>query len=61
MKEGDIVLVVDPDTPRRKSKVGRVVAVHPGADGLVRVVDVKIGGSTYRRSISRILQLEFNS
>jgi hypothetical protein len=59
LKEGDIVLVVDPDTPRRNWKVGRIVGVHPGGDGLVRVVDVKVGDCTYRRSISRISRLEF--
>ena len=59
LKEGDIVLVVDPDTPRRNWKVGRIVGVHPGGDGLVRVVDVKVGDCTYRRSISRISLLEY--
>ena len=59
VKEGDIVLVIDPSTPRRNWKVGRIVGVHPGGDGLVRVVDVKVGDTTYRRAISRISQLEF--
>jgi hypothetical protein len=59
LKEGDIVLVIDPDSPRRYWKVGRIVGVHPGDDGLVRVVDVRVGDCTYRRSISRISRLEF--
>jgi hypothetical protein len=57
-KEGDIVLVIDPEASRRDWKIGRIVDVYPGSDGLVRVVDVKVGDSTYRRSISRIAQLE---
>ena len=57
LKDGDVVLVIDSDTPRRNWKVG--VGVHPGGDGLVRVVDVKVGDCTYRRSISRISRLEF--
>jgi hypothetical protein len=52
-------VVVDPDSPRRNWKVGSIVGVHPGGDGLVRVVDVKVGDCTYRRSISRISRLEF--
>jgi hypothetical protein len=59
LKEGDIVLVVDPDSPRRNWKDGRIVGVHPGDDGLVRVVDVNVGDYTYQRSISRFSRLEF--
>ncbi|CAB4038030.1 Hypothetical predicted protein [Paramuricea clavata] len=41
LKEGNIVLVVDPDTPRRNWNVGRIVGVNPSGDGLVRVVRIE--------------------
>lgn len=56
---GDVVLVIDPDAPRRDWKLGRIEAVHPGKDGLVRVVDVRTKGGVKRRPISRISPLEF--
>ena len=54
-----MVLVIDPDAPRRDWKLGRIEAVHPGKDGLVRVVDVRTKGGVKRRPISRISPLEF--
>ena len=52
------MLVIDPDAPRRDWKLGRIEAVHPGKDGLVRVVDVRTKGVVKRRPISRISPLE---
>lgn len=42
LKEDDVVVVIDPDARRRDLKVGRIVRTYPGAEGLVRVVDVKV-------------------
>ena len=47
---GDVILVIEPDVPRRHWKLGRIEAVYPGRDGLVRVVDVRTGGVVKRRS-----------
>lgn len=55
---GDLVLVIEPDTPRRDWKLGRIEAVYPGKDGLVRVVDFRTKGVVKRRPISRISPLE---
>jgi len=55
---GDLVLVIDPDAPKRDWKLGRIEAVYPGKDGLVRVVDVRTKGVVKRRPISRISPLE---
>ena len=58
LTNGDVVLVVDPDTPRGKWPLGRISAVHPGGDGKVRVVDVRLqGGKLLRRAIGRICPL----
>ena len=58
IKVGDVVLVIEPDVPRRNWKLGRIEAVYPGRDGLVRVVDVRTGGAVKRRPISRLSPLE---
>ena len=55
---GDLVLVIDPDAPRRDWKLGLTEAVYPGKDGLVRVVDVRTKGVVKRRPISRLSPLE---
>jgi hypothetical protein len=61
VKEGDMVLVIEPGTPRRQWRLGKIERVHPGADGSVRVVDVKVGDKIYRRSIGRVSPLEFQT
>ena len=33
MKENDVVLAVDPDTPKGKWLLGRVLEIFPGTDG----------------------------
>lgn len=58
MKVGDIVLEIDPKTPWRTWKIGRIEEVFPGQDGLVRVVDVQIGGRVMRRPIHKLSPLE---
>ena len=39
-------------------KIGRIEAVYPGQDGLVRVVDMGTGESVVRRPITRLSPLE---
>ena len=55
---GDVVLFIESNIPRRHWKLGRIEAVYPGRDGLVRVVDVRTGGVVKRRPISRVSPLE---
>jgi hypothetical protein len=55
---GDAVLVADPNLPRGKWTFGRVTAVHPGQDRLVRVVTVKTENGSYLRNIHRLCLLE---
>jgi hypothetical protein len=61
VKEGDMVLVIEPGTPRRQWRLGKIERVYPGADGSVRVVDVKVGDKIYRRSIGCVSPLEFQT
>ena len=51
VKKGDMVLAIDPGTPRRQWKLGKIEAVYPGKDGNVRVVDVRENDKIYRRSL----------
>ena len=59
LKPGDIVLVLSPDTPRANWPLGRIVRVHPGRDGHVRVATVQIGNAEIKRPIVRFCPLEF--
>jgi hypothetical protein len=59
LKVGDVVLVVDPNAKRGDWPLGRVTQVYPAKDGLVRVVEVKVGKSIYKRPIHRLCPLEF--
>ena len=61
VNKGDVVLVIEANTPRSQWKIGRIVEIHPGNDGFVRVVDEKTVDGTYRRPISRISPLDFSS
>ena len=58
MKAGDIVLIVDENTPRGQWPLGIVTNVKPGRDGLVRSVQVRVGHSTKVRPITKLCLLE---
>ncbi|XP_052218275.1 uncharacterized protein LOC127835894 [Dreissena polymorpha] len=51
---GVVVLVVDPEQPRGRWPLGRIVEIFPGDDGHVRAVSVRIGQSVLKRSITRL-------
>jgi len=46
------------NTARGHWPLGRVEAVHPGRDGHVRVVDVRIGDSLFVRAVTSLRPLE---
>jgi hypothetical protein len=54
LKADDIVLIVDPDTPRGRWLLGRVTKVFHSPDWHVRIIDVQVGRSVFRRLISRL-------
>ena len=58
--EGDIVLVVDPHLPRGHWQLGRVLEIHSGKDGHVRVARVKVGQNALTRPITKLCPLEFS-
>ena len=51
---GDVVILHDDNLTPSKWPMGKIVEVHPGRDGLVRVVQVKTSSGIYKRPISKI-------
>ncbi len=54
---GDIVLVQDETRVQRTWPLGRIIAVYPGDDDLIRVVKILRNGKTYTRAINRLVLL----
>lgn len=52
---GDVVLVTEPNLPRAKWRLGRIVHIHPTRDGRPRSIDVKLTNGTIaeKRSVGR--------
>ena len=46
------MVVIDSNAARKDLKVGRIVRKYPGEDGLVRVVDVKVGDRILKRLVT---------
>ena len=58
LEADDLVLLVDPSLLKRGQwPLGRVIEVHPGRDGPVRVATVRTSTGTYVRPITKICQL----
>ena len=55
---GELVLVVDEDLKRGKWPLARVTRVMPGADGVVRVAEVKTKSGVYTRPMTKLIRLE---
>lgn len=53
LKIGDVVILTDDSLPTRWT-MARIVDVHPGPDGIVRVVTLRTVSSEFKRSISKI-------
>lgn len=53
----DLVLLKEDNLPPTKWKLARIIDVHPGSDGLVRVVTLKTSDGVYQRNITKICQL----
>lgn len=53
----DLVLIKDINISPSNWPLARVTEIHPGADGLVRVVTVRTSNSTLKRSITKVCPL----
>ena len=54
----ELVLLGDDDTKQGKWPLARITNVMPGADGIVRVVEVRTKDGTYKRPVTKLLKLE---
>jgi hypothetical protein len=61
LQDGDLVLVLDDETPRGRWPLGRITEVHYGRDGLVRSVKVFTRGIVLTRPINKLCFLEHQS
>jgi len=58
LKIGEIAIIRDENTPPTKWKLGRVVNVHPGKDGIIRVVTMRLGsGAELKRPTVKLCLL----
>ncbi|ENN83002.1 hypothetical protein YQE_00634, partial [Dendroctonus ponderosae] len=57
VKPGLMVLLKEDNTPPLQWSVGRIKAVHPGRDNIVRVVTVKTSKGEFKRACSRVCPL----
>ncbi len=58
--EGDLVLLVDVDSPRKHWEMARVIDILPGHDGRVRAVKVKTSRNVFTRPVAKVAVLEEN-
>lgn len=52
-----VVLLAEDNQPPQIWKLGRIIAVHPGKDGVIRVADVQTTSGIYRRAVSKLAPL----
>nr|XP_012233626.1 PREDICTED: uncharacterized protein LOC105678692 [Linepithema humile] len=57
ISNGTMVVLREQNIPPMSWRLGRVVKVHPGKDGLIRVVDVRTSSGTYQRPLNKICVL----
>ncbi|XP_055910545.1 uncharacterized protein LOC129944908 [Eupeodes corollae] len=57
MELNDLVLVLDNNLPPSKWLMGRVINLFPGADGLIRVVEIRTKSGVMRRDITKLALL----
>ncbi|KAF6213740.1 hypothetical protein GE061_011462 [Apolygus lucorum] len=56
LQVGNLVLLKDSSSPM-DWPMGKVVATHPGTDGVVRVVTVQTSTSSFRRAVAKLVPL----
>lgn len=57
LSTGQLVLLKDDNLPPLKWSLGRIIKVHPGPDGKIRVASIKTQGSVVKRSFGKICVL----
>lgn len=57
LKVGDLVFLKDDNQPILQWSRGRIIEIHPGDDGIVRVATVKTPTSTFTRPVAKLIPL----
>ncbi|KMQ82693.1 hypothetical protein RF55_22118 [Lasius niger] len=60
-RPGQLCLLLHENTPPTRWPLARITAVHPGNDGLIRVVTVKTSSSEFKRPITKLVLLPITS
>ena len=60
-KVGQVVLIVEDNVPRPLSKLGLIVELHSGIDGIVRAVTLRTKGGLIKRPVQRLVMLEIEA
>jgi hypothetical protein len=61
MKTNAVVVIHEDNTPPFKWPLGLIVDVHPGKDGIVRVISVKMGDKVFKRPVTKVSLLPFEN
>ncbi|CAG7823797.1 unnamed protein product, partial [Allacma fusca] len=61
LRQGDMVIIKDDRLPPQEWRLGRIIEVHTGPDGLVRVVTVRTAEGTYKRPVVKLCKLPMDS
>lgn len=54
VEEGTLVIIRDENVPPMKWRMGRIFKLHPGADGVVRVVTLKTMNGFMKRAVEKL-------
>jgi len=57
MRVGDLVVMKDDNLPSNEWRLGRIDSVFPGADGNVRVVDIRTTRGIVKRPVTKVVLL----
>ncbi|XP_061721087.1 uncharacterized protein LOC133527908 [Cydia pomonella] len=57
LREGSVVVLIDNTLPPLQWRLARVHQLHPGADGITRVVTVRIGSTLTKRPVLKVCPL----
>lgn len=60
LKVDTLVIIKDSHMPPQKWRIGRIVDLHPGSDGRVRVVTVRTTQGSFRRPVVKLVPLPDN-
>lgn len=61
LKVGFLVMIVDDNLPPLQWSLGRVLQLHPGSDGVLRVITLKTINGEIKRAVHRVCILPMNT